>query len=160
MTKWLDSGEMTGRQALDLPPLWLLGFLVLAYVSGGLMPGWVVPFALAREIGAALVLAGVALMIWAVAAFRAHATSVIPHQMPRTLITSGPFAISRNPIYLGDAMVLAGAILWWGNWPALILIPAFVALIQRRFIAHEERRLKENFGTEFLKYAEKTRRWL
>jgi len=159
MANWLDKGDMTKAQARDIPPVWLLGFLVLAYLSGWLFPGLTAPFALAKVLGAGLAGAGIVLMIWAIAAFRTHATSVVPHQMPRHMITTGPFAISRNPIYLGDAMILAGAISWWGLWPALALIPAFVAVIQRRFIALEEGRLKESFGPKFEEYAQKTRRW-
>lgn len=150
---------MTGRQVLDIPPVWLVLFLGLAYAIGRVLPIMATPYGPAKALGAGLVLAGVALMIWALAAFRAHATSVVPHQMPKRMITTGPFALSRNPIYLGDAMVLAGAILWWGHWFALGLIPVFCAVVQRRFIAPEEGRLKESFGAEFAEYAKKTRKW-
>lgn len=159
MAKWLDKGDMSGAQAVDIPPVWLLGFLICAYLIGVILPDLTATFALTKALGALLAVAGIALMFWAISAFRTHATSVVPHQMPKHMITTGPFAISRNPIYLGDAMVLAGAVLWWGHWPALVLIPAFVGVIQRRFIASEEGRLKESFGAEFEEYAEKTRRW-
>lgn len=159
MTNWLDKGDMTGRQALDIPPVWLIICLGLAYLVGWITAGLTSSFALTKALGALLACAGIALMFWALATFRAHATSVVPHQMPKRMITTGPFAFSRNPIYLGDAMVLAGAILWWGHWLALVLIPTFVLVIQRRFIAPEEGRLKESFGADFQKYAEKTRKW-
>lgn len=160
MRKWTDTGTMTAAQAVDLPPVWLLGHLALAWGIARLLPFLVFPFLAAKLIGAALILAGVALMFWAVAAFRTHQTSVVPHQMPRRIITTGPFARTRNPIYLGDAMVLAGVVLWWGAWPALALIPLFIALITRRFIAPEEARMKQNFETEFTRFAEKTPRWV
>ena len=159
MAAWLDKGDLTPKQALDIPPVWLLGFLVLAYAIGRVLPIMAQSYGPAKALGALLIVAGVGLMVWALAVFRAHATSVVPHQMPKRMITTGPFAISRNPIYLGDAMVLAGASLWWGHGFALGLIPVFCAVIQRRFIAPEEGRLKESFGDDFQEYAQKTRRW-
>ncbi len=158
MTKWTDTGNMTAGQLIDIPPVWLLGFLALGRISMAVFPG--TPFGIAKIIGGALVLSGIALMFWAVAAFRAHQTSVVPHQTPARIITSGPFARSRNPIYLGDVLVLGGAILWWGAWPALVLIPVFVWILLRRFIAPEEVRMKESFGDEFQQYSQKTPRWL
>ena len=160
MAKWTDTGKMTAAQSIDIPPFWLLGALVLVWLSTRLFPALTVSFGATRFAGAVLCIAGVALMIWAVQSFRRHQTSVVPHQMPERIITSGPFRLSRNPIYLGDVLVLAGAVLWWGAWPAILLIPAFVFVLLRRFIAPEEARMKENFGTEFDAFAKKTRRWL
>ena len=105
-------------------------------------------------------MAGVALMIWAITAFRRHETTVVPHQTPTRIIRTGPYAYSRNPIYLGDVMVLTGAVLWWGAWPSALLIPVFISILTRRFIAPEEVRMKESFGVEFDTFAEKTPRWL
>lgn len=147
---------------LDLPPVWLLGFLVLAWgVSEGqsaLWPGldglWARPF------GGALVIVGVALMIAAVWQMLRHRTTFIPRQRPSALVTEGVFALSRNPIYLGDAFVLAGAALYWGAIPALVLVPVFMWLISWRFIEGEEERLHDAFGAEFDAYRRETRRWL
>lgn len=158
MSNWLDSGDMSLRQSIDIPPLWLAGFLLAAWGIGQLWPGSVP--VLVQALGVAGVAGGIGLMIWALATFRAAATSVVPHQTPTRIITTGPFRHSRNPIYLGDALLLAGAIVWWGAWAALWLIPLFVWVIQRRFIALEEARMKHSFGAEFDDYAEKTRRWL
>jgi len=160
MSKWTDTGDMTALQSLDLPPFWLIGHLLLAWATPKVLPALTLPFGIAKLIGGILILAGIALMFWAVAAFRTHQTSVVPHQVPTKIITSGPFARSRNPIYLGDVMVLLGAVLWWAAWPALLLIPLFMLIITRRFIAPEEARMKESFGAEFDCFAEKTPRWL
>ncbi|MFK7838106.1 MAG: isoprenylcysteine carboxylmethyltransferase family protein [Sulfitobacter sp.] len=160
MPRWTDTGQMTARQAVDIPPVWLLGALVLVWLVKSNLPGLVVPSSPARILGAVIAAAGVALMLWAIASFRHHQTSVVPHQTPQRLITTGPFARSRNPIYLGDILVLCGAVLWWGAWAALVLIPLFGVILQRRFIAPEEARMKQSFGAEFDAYAEKTPRWL
>lgn len=160
MASWYDKGDMSVRQMVDIPPVWLAGFLALVWAQMQFLPVLLAPTPLTSIIGSVLVCLGVVLMVWAVVAFRNHNTSVVPHQVPQRIITTGPFALSRNPIYLGDVFVLTGAVFWWGTWPALILIPAFVILLSGRFIAPEEARMKENFGHEFEIFAQNTRRWL
>lgn len=160
MSGWRRHDDMSVAQMLDLPPVWLLAALIVVRLQVWLFPGWSQSFALTRFIGGGLVVAGVALMVWSLARFRASDTTIVPHQKPVRIITDGPFALSRNPIYLGDVLVLLGAIFWWGAWPSLIVIPIFMAIIARRFIAPEEARLKQSFGAEYASFSEKTRRWL
>lgn len=160
MGRWNDASGLSARQLLDVPPVWLVGALVLVWLQTRLFAGLTYDISIMRLIGGVLICAGIALMFWAIAAFRSHNTSVVPHQMPARIITSGPFARSRNPIYLGDVMVLAGAVFWWGAWPSVVLIPIFGWILTRRFIAPEEARMKENFGQEFDDFREKTPRWL
>ena len=160
MGHWTDRSDLTPAQTLDTPPVWLLACLIFVWLWSRAVPILTAPVGLLSALGALMVLGGIALMVWAVLAFRAHQTSVVPHQVPARIITSGPFHYSRNPIYLGDLFVLGGAVFWWGAWPALALIPLFVWILTRRFIAPEEERMKESFGEEFDTFAEKTPRWL
>jgi protein-S-isoprenylcysteine O-methyltransferase Ste14 len=147
---------------IDLPPVWLLGFLGLAWAQarylplglsfgGGLMP---------KLLGALLVAGGVVLMALATVELLRHRTTVIPHREADVLVQSGIFAHTRNPIYLGDAMVLGGAILYWGAVVSLVLLPIFVWWVGRHFILPEEQRLGEKFRAEFARYRQKTRRWV
>lgn len=150
---------MPSRQMIDLPPLWLALFAALAWAQARLLPlvalgGW------SGWAGWALVAAGVALMITAMAAFRRHRTTVIPHREASALVTAGPYRLSRNPIYLGDAMILAGLALIWEAWSGLLLVPAFMAVISARFIRPEEARLRAAFGAAFEAWASRTRRWI
>ena len=92
--------------------------------------------------------------------FRRHKTSIVPHETPERLIQSGIFRRSRNPIYLGDALILAGLILRWDAVLALPLIPVFVWVIEKRFVIPEEDRMRRKFRMDFARYCEKTRRWL
>lgn len=142
---------------IDLPPVWLALHLVLAYGLGALTP----PFfgAFGGWAGAALVLAGLALMATAILQMTARRTTVIPRRDPSALMTTGVFSLSRNPIYLGDALILTGAILWWDAALALPLVASFVSLIQARFIRDEEARLTLAFGPEFDLWAARVRRW-
>ncbi|UWR24134.1 isoprenylcysteine carboxylmethyltransferase family protein [Sulfitobacter sp. S190] len=142
-----------------MPPVWLAGALVLVWaVARVTSPDS--PHPAAMLVGAVLVGAGVALMVAAIAAFRRHDTTVVPHQTPDALITDGIFAWTRNPIYLGDVLVLAGAVCGWAAWAAVPVIPAFIWIVQRRFIAPEEARMKQSFGAAFAAYVEKTGRWV
>ncbi|MGI1661133.1 methyltransferase family protein [Palleronia sp. KMU-117] len=146
---------------VDLPPVWLAAFLALAWVQAdrfsfglGFGGGW------AGFLGGLLVGGGVLLMLLAVAEFRRRRTTVIPHREADAMVTSGIYARTRNPIYLGDAMVLAGLILYWNAVLSLPLIPIFVWLIERRFIIPEEDRLRRKFRADFARYEARVRRWL
>ena len=143
---------------IDLPPSWLALHLAGAWVLSFLSPAVFGSFG--RWAGQGLVLAGVLLMVGAVAQMALAKTTVIPRRNPSALVTRGLFQLSRNPIYLGDALILAGAILWLDAVLALPLVFSFVWLIQTRFIRDEEARLTETFGPEFDLWAARTRRWL
>ena len=91
---------------------------------------------------------------------RKRRTTIIPHRDADVLVTSGIFKRSRNPIYLGDALILLGLILRWDAPLALPLAPVFVWVIERRFIIPEENRLRSKFRQEFYRYTQKTRRWV
>jgi len=144
---------------LDLPPVWLLGFLVLARLLDWLLP-WGLFGPAGRLAGAVLAVIGFGLMGLALARMRRAHTTVIPRRDPEALVTDGVFRFSRNPIYLGDALVLAGAILWWDAPLAAPLLPVFMLILQARFIRGEEARLRAGFGAAFEEWARRTRRWL
>ncbi|MBL9074954.1 isoprenylcysteine carboxylmethyltransferase family protein [Tabrizicola sp.] len=143
---------------IDIPPSWLVLHVGAAWVLSLVSP----PMfgSLARALGSVLVVVGALVMGAAVAQMTQARTTVIPRRDPQALVTSGVFALSRNPIYLADAVILTGAILWLDAVLALPLVFSFVWLIQTRFIRDEEIRLTEAFGPEFDLWAARTRRWL
>ena len=102
---------------------------------------------------------GLALMLGAAAQMVLARTTFIPRRNPQVLVTGGLFRLSRNPIYLGDVLILTGAILWLDVPLGLVVLAGFVALIQTRFILDEEARLRAGFGDEFMRWSERTRRW-
>jgi protein-S-isoprenylcysteine O-methyltransferase Ste14 len=75
-------------------------------------------------------------------------------------VQSGIFSRTRNPIYLGDALILLGLILRWDAVLSLPLVPIFVWIIEKRFIEPEENCMRRTFRMEFARYCEKTRRWV
>lgn len=146
---------------IDMPPVWLAGFLALAWGQSshyamGLGFGEVG----ADLAGGLLVGGGILLIAMAAMEFRRHKTTIVPHETPERVIQSGIFRRSRNPIYLGDTLILAGLILRWDAVLALPLIPIFVWVIEKRFIIPEEDRMRRKFRMDFARYCEKTRRWV
>jgi protein-S-isoprenylcysteine O-methyltransferase Ste14 len=144
---------------IDLPPVWLLGCLVLGWAQARLVPFPV--FGAAGDVlGWLCVAAGLGLMAAAVAEMLRHRTTVIPRERPSALVTSGVFGWTRNPIYLGDALVLTGCGLIWDAGLALALVPVFMALITRRFILGEEAGLRSAYAADFAAYEKRVRRWI
>ena len=144
-------------QDIDIPPSWLMLHIgaawLMSLISPSVFGSW------GAAVGKVLVLGGGALMLAAVAQMVLARTTVIPRRDPSALVTGGVFGWSRNPIYLGDAILLTGAILWLDAVLALPLVAIFMALIQKRFIRDEETRLTLAFGAAFDLWASRTRRW-
>jgi protein-S-isoprenylcysteine O-methyltransferase Ste14 len=142
---------------IDLPPVWLAGHVAVAWVLALISPA--VFGGLGDWLGRGLVALGVGITLVAAAQMMLRRTTVIPRRNPSAIVTTGVFAWSRNPIYLADALMLLGAILWLDAVLALPLVAVFVWLIQTRFIRDEEARLTLAFGPEFDLWAARTRRW-
>lgn len=146
---------------IDIPPVWLGLALACAWAIARVQPVSLhIDGPFIDLLGGLLVGAGVVLMVLAFAELRKKRTTVIPHRAATHLVTTGIFSRSRNPIYLGDALVLAGFALRWGAPVALLLVPLFIATISQRFIIPEEDRLRRKFHADFARYCQKTRRWV
>ena len=146
------------RDFPDLPPIWMLGHAALAWVAADVLPLWRFEGWL-RHLGAALVVAGAGLGVWAAVWFWRKRTTIEPREEPRSLIVEGPFRLNRNPIYTGMALMLAGWGLWLGALSAVLITLPFAWVIDRRFVRDEERALRRAFGDEAERYIAKTRRW-
>jgi protein-S-isoprenylcysteine O-methyltransferase Ste14 len=79
---------------------------------------------------------------------------------PTSLVTSGPFRFSRNPIYLGMASVLLGVAVLMGTLVTLAFPVIFVTLIEFFIIPGEERKLEKLFGEPYREYKKSVRRWI
>lgn len=142
---------------VDFPPVWLAGFALLGGVIGRLFP---VQTVVNHPLGLFLIIIGLLLMIVAAAQMMGARTSVIPRRDPDALVMNGVFRISRNPIYLADALLLAGLYLSWDALIALPLVAVFMRVIAKRFILDEEARLSRLFGEAYEDYTTKVRRWV
>jgi protein-S-isoprenylcysteine O-methyltransferase Ste14 len=143
---------------IDIPPSWLALHIGVAWGVSRVSPA--IFGSLGHAAGLWLVVLGALVMAAAAAQMVLARTTVIPRRNPSALVTGGLFAWSRNPIYLADAVILMGAILWLDAVLALPLLFSFLWLIQTRFIRDEEARLTLAFGPEFDLWAARVRRWL
>jgi protein-S-isoprenylcysteine O-methyltransferase Ste14 len=144
------------------PPLVVALFGYAMWLLAGRLPFGQFAFAGQRPLAALVALAGLGLMALAAWTMWRARTTVNPLRPERAahLVTSGVFARSRNPIYLGDALILLALALAFGNWLNFLLLPLFVVCIDRGQIAAEERALQRLFGDEYRAYCARVRRWL
>lgn len=112
--------------------------------------------------GIALILLGLGIVTVSIRSFVVAGTTPHPMQPKNAtlLVTSGAYALSRNPMYVGDAVMLAGIAAWIGSVLNIVLIAAFVGYIDRFQIAAEEKALAEIFGDRYVTYRGKVRSWL
>lgn len=113
-----------------------------------------------RFVGLGIGAAGLALILWAGMTLWRHRTTVLPNRGVSELVTDGPFRFRRNPIYIGDVMVLLGLAEMTKNIWLVLLVPVFVALVTWLAILPEERHLEERFGDAWRAYRDSTRRWI
>ena len=116
--------------------------------------------AYARFIGLGIGAAGLALIAWAAMTMWRHKTTVLPNRGVSELVTDGPFRWRRNPIYLGDALVLLGVAEMTKNIWFAILVPVFMVAVTWLAILPEERHLEAKFGDRWRAYRDATRRWI
>lgn len=122
-------------------------------------PAWMRE-SLVHRLGWALALAALLLGVTSATLFLLRRTTVIPHGQPRRLVTGGPFALSRNPMYVALTTGYAGvAMIIARPWP-LLLLPLAVLFMNRVIIPFEERRLAATFGATYADYCRRVRRWL
>lgn len=144
------------------PLLHAIGF-VLGWIGARLWTWPIAPSEL-RDVrlgvGIALIALGLGIALWAALTMRRARTGIPVHHAVTALVTSGPFAWSRNPIYLAlNCAYLGAAALLNSWWPVLFLAPVLIAL-QRFVIAREERFLAIKFDDAYRAYAGRVRRWL
>jgi protein-S-isoprenylcysteine O-methyltransferase Ste14 len=116
-------------------------------------PGW-------WGFGVLLVAFGLTLVQWSALHFRRHDTEIFPWLPTRVIVTSGPYAHTRNPIYLGLALVQLGIGLWADRLAVVLMVIPAVAATNAWIIAREETYLDRKFGEEYRGYLQRVRRWI
>jgi protein-S-isoprenylcysteine O-methyltransferase Ste14 len=151
-----------GKLELRVPPVALVLLFALAMWA---VARWVPQATLVRPsswVASLPALAGGLFALAGVLAFRRVHTTVNPvtPQASSSVVTTGVYRFSRNPMYLGFLLVLASFALHLGNVGSALLLPMFVAYMNRYQIRPEERALHQKFGSEYQRYTERVRRWL
>jgi protein-S-isoprenylcysteine O-methyltransferase Ste14 len=110
--------------------------------------------------GALFLGTGAAMIIWSRRAFQAAGTPIRPFTESTKLICHGLYRWSRNPMYLGTVLVLAGVAILLGTLAPLLVVIVVFAILQEGFIRREERLLDDTFGDQYRTYRRSVGRWL
>lgn len=143
-----------------MPPTVLGICLLLQIVFHYLLPVKEIVITPYNYLGIIFILIGLILNIWADAMFKKAKTTVKPDETPSKMVTSGPFCISRHPMYLGMLLILLGTALVMGSVIVFLAPVAFVMIIQVFFVGMEEQSMERVFGDAYLRYKKKVRQWI
>jgi protein-S-isoprenylcysteine O-methyltransferase Ste14 len=142
------------------PPLVYLGAIALGLLLHFAWPVRLVSRAVSVPLGGTAVPGAVALFLYAVRTFRTAGTPVPGNRPTTTIVRTGPYRYSRNPIYLSFSLLQLGVAFWVNSfWLLVTLIPA-VALMSFVVIPREEQYLETRFPSDYLPYKASVRRWL
>lgn len=141
--------------------------LLIAAIGGAIALDRMMPLAwpgmddtAARVIGIGFGVLGAGLIIWALIALRQHGTTVMPDGVSTALVTTGPYARFRNPIYLGEVLLLLAIADVTRNVWYVIAAAAFAITVTALQIIPEERHLEHRFGDGYRAYKARSRRWV
>jgi protein-S-isoprenylcysteine O-methyltransferase Ste14 len=141
------------------PPLVLLAAITLGVVANSIWPLPFIPSALVLA-GPVILFAAVLLFVLSLREFRAAGTSVRGTERTTTIVRTGPYRFSRNPVYLAFVLFLLGLALWLNNLWLLVALAAFGSFISIMVIPREEQFLERNFQAQYSEYKATVRRWL
>lgn len=160
----MNAGRRVAGAGYVPPPVYFGGLFLL-----GLVLQWLVPAGVpgAGALGAAyttvgwgLALGGACLAAWAIATVKLRQTSGNIYKAPSLLVKTGPFALSRNPMYLSLALLYLGLVLIFDLGWALIGWPIAIAATTFLVIRPEEAWLEDLFGQDYRDYKARVRRWI
>ncbi|WP_035230472.1 methyltransferase family protein [Alcanivorax nanhaiticus] len=147
-------------QVMMPPPALYLGGLLMGYGLDRAIHFPAIRFTGDVWLMLALAVIGALLVLSAVVQLRMAKTTVMPHRAASTLLTSGVFTLSRNPIYLGFTCLAAAMALSQHSAGMLLMLAPVVWVIHSHVIAAEEAFHSEKFGEAWQDYCRRTRRWL
>ena len=142
------------------PPQIALIYLILAFLLHLALRSAVILDFNHQLLGAIVFVTGGMIMFWAFSLFKRHRTSVRPTQRPQSIVLSGPFEFTRNPMYLGITLMLTGIACWVGSLVMFIAPGAFFITINSLYVPYEEKLMARIFGEKYLSYKQTVRRWL
>ena len=143
------------------PPLFVLSFVLGAQLGRLLtlhVPDDWAPFT--HAIGIAIVAGGAALLLPAPLMFLWRRTTLVPHRAARSLVTTGPYRVTRNPMYVALTALYVGASLALDQLVALPFLAFPLWVLATKTIPFEEATMERAFGDEFRAYCTRVRRWL
>ena len=142
------------------PPIYFAVLAIKSMFLNQMIPIYKFIYLPYNYIGVLLIFSGIILNLWVSYLFKNKNTTIKPKEIPTTLITSGPFRISRHPVYLGLTMILFGFSIFQGNLITLMFPLVFMAAMNAMFIPLEEKNLEKAFGKKYSAYKKKVRMWI
>ena len=127
---------------------------------------WLAPLRIFPTTGVAVTL-GLTIAVVAIAGARwgrrtmtAAGTNVRPTRPATTIVTAGPFRYSRNPLYVALTLLYVGLTIAVNTWWGMVLLVPLLAAMHFGVVLREERYLEERFGSDYIGYQRRVRRWL
>lgn len=155
----MKSSEDSPNVVAMPPVIFLLG-IGIGFALDLLIPMPFVAEAYDVTAGLFVIALGIVLIAWAVRSFTTAGTNVDVRQPSTSVVASGAYAWSRNPIYIGMALIVLGTAIWLNSlWILFSLVP-IIPLIEYGVIRREEKYLEKKFGPTYLDYKTKVRRWI
>ncbi len=111
-------------------------------------------------IGLIPLILGISLNIWTDICFKKYQTTVKPDEIPSTLLVTGPFRVSRHPMYLGMELSLMGIAIFLGSLSTFLIPVIFIVIVEKMFIPFEEMTLLTRFPKGYIQYKKQVRRWM
>ncbi len=145
---------------IHLPPKLLVLCLTLTVALHFLWPTTVFVARPYNLLGLLFLAVGAGLTIWTRKTMQANKTTLHPNRTPQTLVTNGPFRLSRNPYYVGYLAMSLGLAVIMRSFSAFLGPALFFVLMSYRVIPAEEKNLQKEFGLVYGSYAQKVRRWI
>ncbi len=144
------------------PPVQALICAGIMWLIARQFPDFGFSFAVQQSLAILICIVGIAIDLVYVGLFTREKTTVSPFSPANTssLVTSGFYKYTRNPMYLGMACILTGLAFWLGNFASFLMIPCFIWYITQLQIIPEEEILFEKFGQEYGEYMLRVRRWI
>jgi protein-S-isoprenylcysteine O-methyltransferase Ste14 len=151
------------RLELKIPPVALVLFMAaLMWLASLAIPAFGFRFPARHFFAASVAVAGAIITGLGIVSFRRARTTVNPLKPDQTssLVVSGIYRFTRNPMYLGFLLILLGWAIFLSNVMAFLLLPAFILYMNRFQIEPEDKALAALFGQQFVTYTSRVRRWL
>lgn len=148
---------------LRVPPVVLvLNLAICMWLVAEWFPAFAVAFQWSTATALVFVSLGAGVALAGVVAFRRAGTTVNPTapEASSAMVATGIYRRSRNPMYLGFLLILAGWSLYLSHLLAALFLPVFVLYMNRFQIAPEEKALSAKFGAQYEQYVRQVRRWL
>lgn len=142
------------------PPVYFLLAIILMLGLNYVAPAWQWLPGPYTTIGYLPIAVGLSLGIVGDRQFKRHKTTIKPFEESTAMVTGGVFSFSRNPMYLGMILILAGMGIVMGSLVPLTVVPMFIWWMQTRFIVYEEMMMENTFGDPYRDYKRRVRRWI